>query len=401
MFNQIPIMRFASRLMTTSIIILSLVRGAVAQQGVATDLDSELSKFAQRVLKLLDEQEQPNITIGTITGTGRGSIPGGPGIAAKLASALEQGKKDVISDTAIWSIEGRMLFGDPNANGKLNGAKASTAELSLTVFFTLINQGTQAKVEDRIIITKLTQAPFLLGTTFQTSPEADIKESRKDFVESLNLAPSLDPKHKSRIRPKADTPFALELRAKPIGAEAQGGIPVDARIENRPGIITTQKQPFAFAPIARNQEYEVVIYNDSPDAIAAAISIDGIDVFTFSEDVNPETQKSIFTHFMIPAHSEFVLPGWHKTIDNKRKDNFIAFLVTKYGKGARSRFFPEKAADGTVGAVTVGISKIVKPGGSKSPRAETGFGRPIQQEQNPVELTIEPPHVFITARYDR
>lgn len=379
-------------------------QGVCAQGGLATDLDSELSKFAVRTLEFLAEQEQETVTVGSVTGTGKGNIHGGPGIAAKLAKALEQAKEGVISDTAVWTIEGRMLFGDsrPGAKAKLDAENASTAELSLTIFFTLINQSTGAKIEDKVVITKLTQAPFFVGTTFQTSPQADVKESRKDFVDSLTQAPFIDPKHPSRIRANADSPFALELRAKPIGAEAETGIPIPAKIETRPGIVATQMQPFAFAPIGKNQEYEIVVVNESQDEIAAAITVDGIDVFTFSEDVDPKTKKSLYTHFVIAPGSELVLPGWHKTVGSKRDDNFLAFLVTEYGKGARSRLFPQQAADGTVGAITVGISKTFMPGdGRRSARAETGFGRPIKQDQQPVERAIEPPHVFLTVRYDR
>jgi hypothetical protein len=193
----------------------------------------------------------------------------------------------------------------------------------------------------------------------------------------------------------------LELRAKPIGAEAGVGLPVTATIKNRPGIVATQMQPFAFAPVGKNQEYEIVVFNESRDEIAAAITVDGIDVFNFSEDIDPKTKKSLYTHFVISPGSELVLPGWHKTVGSKRDDNFLAFLVTEYGKGAHSKLFPQQAAEGTVGAVTVGISKTLNIQGSKPPELETGFGRPIKRDQKPVERTIEKPHVFITVRYDR
>lgn len=296
-----------------------------------------------------------------------------------------------------------MLFGDSKRSKAkpLDSQNASTSDLSLTIFFTLINQSTQAKIEDQVVITKLTQAPFFVATTFETSPQADIKESRKDFVDSLTQAPFIDPKDPSRVRAQATSSYALELRTKPIGAETEAGTPIEAKIETRPGIIATQLQPFAFAPIAKNQEYEIVVYNESSDEIAVAIAIDGIDVFTFSEDLDPKTKKSLYTHFIIAPQSTLVLPGWHKTVGTKRDANFLAFLVTEYGKGARSSLFSQQAADGTVGAVTVGISKTVPPGGIKSARAETGFGRPIQLDQTPLVRTIEPPHAFISVRYDR
>lgn len=390
----------------TSLLVIwvcTLSPGAFAQGSTATDLDAELVNFAKRTIEFLTEQEQETITIGSITGTGKGSIPGGPGISAELAKTLNKIKPGVVSDTATWTIEGRMLFGNASAGGQTTAEteNVTTADVSLTIFFTLINQNTQQRSEDKVVITKLTRTAFFVGGTLETSPQADIKEARKDFIESLTEAPFIDTKHPSRVRANEKSPFALELRVKPIGAEAKAGIPVDAIIENRPGIIATKKQPFAFASIGKNQEYEIVVYNESSDEIAASIAVDGIDVFSFSEDIDPKTNKSLFTHFVIAPGGELVLPGWHKTIDNKRDDNFLAFLVTEYGKGARSKLFPQQAVEGTVGAVTVGISKTIKPGGIKSAQAETGFGRPIKQDQKPVERTIEPAHVYITVRYDR
>jgi hypothetical protein len=374
-----------------------------AQEGTATDLDNELAKFANRTIAFLTDQEQDKVTVGSITGTGKGSIPGGPGIAVRLTKALEQVKPNITSDTAVWTIEGRMLFGDPKRvkTNPLEANNASTKDLSLTIFFTLINQSTQAKIEDQVVITKLTQTPFFVATTFETSPQADIKESRKDFVDSLTKAPFIDPQQPSHIRARATSPYALELRTKSIGAETEMAIPVKATIETRPGIIAMQIQPFAIAPIAKNQEYEIAVYNDSAEEIAVAITVDGIDVFSFSQDVNLETKKSLYTHFVIAPKSNFVLPGWHQTVDSNRDDNFLAFLVTEYGKGARSSLFPQQAADGTVGAVTVAISKTVPPGGAKSARAETAFGRPVKKDQKPVVRIIEPPHAFISVRYDR
>lgn len=376
-----------------------------SQDSVSNDLDSELTRFARRTSFFLKQQEQSQVSVGTIVGVGKASIPGGPGIAKKIQQAIEQEKMVSINDLAVWTIQGTMIFGD-GTNGELNGgadSKLTTNRLSLTILLQLINTQTQAKVEDKIVVTKLSQLPTLTGATFQTSPDADVKESRKSFVQGLVAAPFIDPKAPSRVRVSPDSPYSLELRAKPIGAEnSANGLPIASAIKERPGITATSMQPFAFSPIDKNQVYEVVVGNESDREIAVSISVDGIDVFTFSEEINLNTKKSLFTHFIVAPQSELVVPGWHKTIDPNRDDNFLAFLVTEYGQGASSKLFPQKAIDGTVGAVTVAISNSYSPSdGAKSSQAETGFGPPVKQDQKPVERAIDPPHAFITIRYER
>lgn len=376
-----------------------------SQDSASTDLDSELTRFASRTAVFLKLQEQSQVSVGTIIGVGKASIPGGPGIAKKIQQAIEQEKVVAINDLAVWTIQGTMIFGD-GTNGELNGgtnSKLTTNRLSLTILLQLINTQTQAKVEDKIVVTKLSQLPTITGATFQTSPDADVKESRKSFVQGLVAAPFIDPKSPSRVRVSPDSPYSLELRAKPIGAEnSTGGLPIESEIRERPGVTAISMQPFAFSPIDKNQVYEVVVGNESDREIAVSISIDGIDVFSFTEDIHPETKKSLFTHFIVAPKSELVVPGWHKTIDPRRDDNFLAFLVTEYGKGASSKLFPQKAIDGTVGAVTVAISESYSPtAAAKSAQAETGFGPPVKQDQKLVERAIDPPHAFITIRYDR
>lgn len=376
-----------------------------SQASLTTDLDSELASFAKRTAAFLKQQEQSQISVGTIMGVGKASIPGGPGIAKKLQQVLAQEKGVAINDIATWTVQGTMIFGD-GTGGELNrgeNATLTTRELSLTILFQLINTKTQAKIEDKVVITKLSQLPTITGATFQTSPSADVKESRQSFVQGLTAEPFIDPKSPSRVRVSADSPYSLELRAKPIGAETSArGIPIASKIEQRPGVMATAMQPFALSTIEKNQVYEVVVGNESEREIAVAITIDGIDVFSFTENINPETKKSLFTHFVVAPHSELVVPGWQKTIDPKRDDNFLAFLVTEYGKGASSKLFPQKAIDGSVGAVTIAISKSYLPtDGAKSARAETGFGPPVKQDQKPVQRAIDPPHAFVTIRYDR
>jgi hypothetical protein len=101
-----------------------------------------------------------------------------------------------------------------------------------------------------------------------------------------------------------------------------------------------------------------------------------------------------------PQGQSLVIPGWFNTIDTKRKDNFLRFLVTEYGQGAASKFPTQ--SQGQIGVVTVQISKSHLPGsGQAKSSAETGFGPPVQAELKALERLIDPPHDFISLRYLR
>jgi len=99
---------------------------------------------------------------------------------------------------------------------------------------------------------------------------------------------------------------------------------------------------------------------------------------------------------ILAPKSEQTIVGWHRTIDPKRKDNFLSFLVTEYGQGAASKF-PAKT-QGKVGTITVSFANSFPFGRSGS---ETGFGPPREVKQTAVKRSFDPPHDFVTIRYNR
>ncbi len=65
-----------------------------------------------------------------------------------------------------------------------------------------------------------------------------------------------------------------------------------------------------------------------------------LDMFHFSDDRDPkDPTRPKFAYLILPpgtneGPSVETIAGWHKSI--KGKENFLAFLVTEYGKGAAS-----------------------------------------------------------------
>src|SRR5205085_2729693 len=130
----------------------------------------------------------------------------------------------------------------------------------------------------------------------------------------------------TRIKSSKDSLYAIELLVKPYKEyEKQAAQPRAAQ----------EKDGQAFAPIDRGEIYELRIFNYAPVEAAVTATIDGLDLFTFSDDRKDDKKDGPpkFSHFFVdPATDgkpgEVTIVGWHKTVDPKRKDNFLSFLVT-------------------------------------------------------------------------
>lgn len=192
----------------------------------------------------------------------------------------------------------------------------------------------------------------------------------------------------SQISSRRSSPYSIEILTKSAIADGDYSArpPQDAAAA------------FPLIPIAIGETYAVKVYNQSEHEIAVALKVDGIDQFTFSQDRDPNTGRPRFSNWIVGPKKSFVIKGWHLTAEKGNK-NIAPFLVTKYGEGA-SQFAAVDA--GSNGVLTVAISRShdVSSGSAKS-NSETGFGPPIRQDQTAVRRKIDPPHDFISVRYNR
>ena len=154
------------------------------------------------------------------------------------------------------------------------------------------------------------------------------------------------PKGETKVRTKPDSPFAVEVLVKgPTDAAAKAKAP---RKDEKGRI---------FIDLAENDIYHLNLYNETKgnekfDA-AVTITVDGLDVFRFSDDKKSDG-KPKFSHFVIaPNEKPSTIFGWHKTNSPESKANMLSFLVTEYGKGAASEAI--KAPRGTTGVITVAM----------------------------------------------
>ncbi len=240
-----------------------------------------------------------------------------------------------------------------------------------------------AKSSDTKDITKVT------GFTGHLPPDGSKKE-RNDEIKKRLKEPSvfIHGPNQTLISSTKDSPFAVELLVKPCNA------PREQPARPRPA---HEDKGQAFVDIRKDELYEVKIYNNSEHEVAVALTIDGLDEFTFSDDRKPDGTPR-FSHFIIGKKSTATIVGWHKTANPMRKDNFLSFLVTEYGQGAASKH-PTKS-QGKVGVLTVSFAYSFPEGTARS-GGETGFGPPVEVKQQPVKRVIDPPFDFISVRYTR
>lgn len=203
----------------------------------------------------------------------------------------------------------------------------------------------------------------------------------------------------SRMRSGPNSEYELEVRKRSHGAPADF-TPVTPVLES--GVLV--------AAIGLNEEYELRVVNRSKLPVAVAVTVDGLDVFHFSDPSSRDKEgKPQFTHFIVYPNGELVdgvksdgtslVPGWFQKLAPPH--NYLSFLVTEHGKGAISRV--ATAPRDKVGAIHVQFSHCQPLSDKATAKSgtETGFGMPRDIEQKAVRFQIEPPHDFITVRYQR
>lgn len=346
------------------------------------ELRDKMSALAQDILKVTKQQA---VTVGQFTPIGLPDVNSGPGLERLLAAALgtlarDDARFEVKGDYALVSSQVRALL----------------KEVRITV--RVIDKETAEELKESRVIVALegnNSIAQLLQITGSLPPEGS-KEERNKKIEEQARKPTvfLHGPNQTLVSGSDQSPYAVEVLVKPLKDHAsQQAVP-------RPAV---EHKGQALVKIGREELYEVKIFNYAPREVAVALSVDGIDQFHFSKERNSQGQ-SRYTHMILGKGSkekpaELVIVGWHNTIDPHSKENFLSFLVTEYGKGAIEKAgIPTR---GRVGVIHVQFSECRPlPDGAK-PRGgnETGFGPPREVKQKEVRYEIEPPHDFISVRY--
>jgi hypothetical protein len=349
---------------------------ALPAPGRAEPVRGEINKLAQKIVKLLEEQNQTAVAVGAFVGPAQFETNAGPGFQGLLCEELEKVKPGVVQKAADLSVRGRYARID---NEKVAG------EIAVKVTAEVFDRKDESILKVSLEITDTKDIARILGVTASLPPEGSKTERHKELDRRLkNPEVFIHGDKKTLVSSGKDSPYSVELLVKPK----------DGKDPARPREAKAVDGQ-AFVDIKNGELYEVRVRNNSEQEVGVSLAVDGIDVFTFSEDRNDKGEPR-FTHFILAPKSETTVVGWHRTIDPKRKDNYLSFLVTDYGQGAASKF-PAKS-QGKVGTITVSFANSFPFGRSGS---ETGFGPPREVKQTAVKRSFDPPHDFVTIRYNR
>lgn len=350
------------------------------------DLPAALDDLARGVKAVVEKAEQKSVRIGRFAPSGLDEANAGDGISAGLAHALGN------------FVDPRSSLEVAGVYGFINDEKVAGARV-IKIRAKIVNTQTLEELKaflplDAVIRANGDIARFL-GVTGRVPPENSYEKRNKE-IQKHRQEPSVHVHGEANtlISSAKDSPYAVEIRVKPLKdhdkhqAAARG-----ASVENGQ----------AFVSIDRGELYEVRLINSSDHETAITLSVDGIDVFTFSENRRADGRPK-FTHFIVPPAKdgkpgESIIRGWHRTVDKERTDNFLSFLVTEYGKGAASKF--PTHSQGKVGVIHVSFALAFPEGEARGAGSETGFGPPVQVKQEVVKRVIDPPLDFVSVRYAR
>ena len=121
-----------------------------------------------------------------------------------------------------------------------------------------------------------------------------------------------------------------------------------------PRAATLDQDGLAFLAIRRGEVYAVKVNNDSQSDAAVTLTIDGLSMYSFSDNKNYEV---VFVH----AGKSGIIPGWHRT-----NDVSDSFQVAEYAKSAVAKLLPSSS---TFGTITVSF-KAAWPKDSQPPADE-------------------------------
>jgi hypothetical protein len=292
-----------------------------ARPAQADNLNLELGALAKDVQKLLIGRNETAIAVGQFVPLPGTNASAGPAIAKGLTEELTRLGISVVL-RANLTVEGRYGLNEDANSGRL------AVSLRVKVVDKAGEEIVGLKVNPRGIFGDAVVAA-LLGLTVDLPPQADGKERDKKIEYSAEKPQAY--LEKTRINAPGGQPFALEILVK--GA--------DGKFTPRAAV---EKEGLAFVELKNDEVYRVRVINDAAYEAAVTLTVDGLNMFTFSAIKDPKTGKPSYDRLLV-RHGSFVIPGWHRT---NEKNGSNEFQVTKYADSDVVKLYANSANVGTV-----------------------------------------------------
>jgi hypothetical protein len=346
------------------------------------EMRKELAEVAKSLKQLLDGQNEDSIAVGQFQGPANLPTSAGPGIAQILSEELQKLGK---------TVKPRAKYG---VRGEYRATEVPSEDEPRIKLMAIKIKGT---VEDEFgkVITDF-------------SFERTIK-SENAFVSLLgtpvDLPPRLTPEKRSqRLRDSLSKPRTrLQGARVSVGEDAQYA--VELWVNGKPRA-AKEDEGLAFVKIDRGESYAVRLINDSDREAGVRLSIDGLNVFEFSELRHKEGDKKgepLYSVWLVPPKSSILIKGWHR--NNEVSDSF---LVTEYAKSAAASL-NAKANVGTITASFSAAWPIDRPPPKDEPPKQkgitsgdgTGFGPPVEMKVTAVKRNVGAIRESVSVRYTK
>jgi hypothetical protein len=360
--------------------LLLLLTGGAAARSEQT-LRTGLARVARNIKGLLlDLKINTKVSVGSFRGPNR-YTSAGPGIVKLLSEELV---KQGVAVTKAASVR---------VEGRYRPVKVKeTGELAVQIFVDVLDGRGKSLMEEeyQFGIFNDVEIAAALGLT------AALPLRDRDRIRRLVRAdkqPQFYRKGTKGTRIAADrhSPYAVEIL---VGPTRDG-----PWYKRRPRL---HKKGYALVRIRRHEYYCIRLINGSRYEAAAVVTIDGLNLFAFSRELNSRGQP--FSRVILSPGRSSVITGW--PTDNELSD---AFVVTAYAHSAAAQL-TSKARTGTITvAFAAAWPKDGRPPPDEPERPRprsaggdgTGRGAQVKAHYREVERNVGVVRAVVSVRYNR
>ncbi len=375
--------RFAGIILTATTLAIG------AAESPAGTLHSAVGDVCDKLCNYLKSKGETQIAIGQFVGPPQIAATSGPGIVKIFHEYFESHGMKVVTRANIGLKGEYTLAKMPNEGVavKIRGSLVDPFGDVLTDFTLDADHAYPPDHPDYVapghiekVVDNHKDVAHMLGATTEIYPEDKEIDRNRDFKEHI-LHPKLYVDG-SQCCPSKKSPYRIEVLVH--------GHPTPINVTDGLG----------FVNINRGDIYSVKIYNNSQYDSAVYLSVDGLNVFTFSK-LRKHDGTPKYSFYVVPAHKVVELKGWHR-------DNHVvnSIQVTKYADSAAASTHHQH----DIGTITA-VFAAAWPKGGKRPHDEdftskgapnaTGFGPPVSQVVQEVQREVGRMRASISLRYSK
>jgi hypothetical protein len=355
-------------------LVLWATRAGVARADEA--LRTELTVVAKGIAEAVQGLGHEAIAVGEFTGPAQLAASGGPVITKTFAEELAKHGL-AVKRVATIGVKGEFEDVKDKQSGLLAARiKGAVTDRSGQVLFTFSRGVFGEKV-----------LAALFGTTAKLPADLPPAERNAELEKSLDKPRALV--KGARVSASTDSPYAIEVWAAP-----------------RPGAKYAPKQAalqdgLAIVSLSRDEVFAVRLINQSPHDAAVTLTIDGLNLYSFSDVKDPKTGRPLYSALVLGAKQEVFIRGWHRT--NEVAEEFV---ITEYSKSASAEL-KSTAATGAITATFAAAWPKDQQPPSDEPAAKgrsgdaVGRGQRVEQKFVEVERHVGVVRATVSVRYGK